>query len=182
MAYRPNATAASLLGFLHRRALTGWDAFQLAGATIGPFWSLTRSQVYRELSRMEEHGLVVAGEEGPRDRRPYSITDAGRRAFREWAAEVPSDATIRMPMLLAVALGDAIDDDVLAGHLADRRADHEARLADYEQAWQAGGTEADDRYARATLAFGLAHQRAVVDWFDTLPDILGPAFDTDARA
>ena len=44
-----NPTAASLLGFLHQGPMTGWDLAQTVEATIGDFWNVTRSQVYREL-------------------------------------------------------------------------------------------------------------------------------------
>ena len=85
MTARPlNATAASLLGFLHEGPKTGWDLVATAQDRIGKFWSLTTSQVYRELAAMETAGLIVAGEKGPRDRKPYSLTDAGRRAFADW--------------------------------------------------------------------------------------------------
>mgnify|MGYP003290276216 CR=1 FL=1 len=84
MAGRPlNATAASLLGFLHEGPKTGWDLVTTAQERIGKFWSLTTSQVYRELSAMERDGLIEAGETGPRARKPYALTDDGRRAFAD---------------------------------------------------------------------------------------------------
>ena len=54
----------------------------MAQDRIGNFWTLTQSQVYRELARMTEDGLVTVGVPGPRDRKPYTITDAGRTASR----------------------------------------------------------------------------------------------------
>lgn len=169
-----NPTAASLLGFLHDGPQTGWDLSQVAEATIGAFWSLTRSQVYRELSRMEEDGLVAAGTPGRRDRRPYDLTDRGREAFRAWAAQTPRDETIRFPLLLAVALGRHADPDVLADHLAAHRDRHADRLEAYDQAWAAATASTDpDAHAMATLDFGRSYERMVVDWFDRLPDVLG---------
>lgn len=87
MSGRPlNATAASLLGFLHEGSMTGWDMVATAQQRIGSFWTLTQSQVYRELATMARSGLVEAGPPGPRERKPYSITAAGRAAFAEWIA------------------------------------------------------------------------------------------------
>ena len=74
-----NATAASLLGFLHERPMSGWDLVATAQALIGDFWTLTRSQVYRELAAMETADLIVAGTAGPGGRRPWP---AGRRGGR----------------------------------------------------------------------------------------------------
>lgn len=56
--------------------MTGWDLVAAAQERIGDFWSLTRSQVYRELRRMADDGLVRAGPRGRRDRRRYELTDA----------------------------------------------------------------------------------------------------------
>ncbi len=78
-----NATAGSLLGFLHEGPMTGYDLVAVARNRIGDFWSLTQSQVYRELAAMAEDGLVAAGQRGRRDRRPYELTDAGRAAFKD---------------------------------------------------------------------------------------------------
>ncbi len=175
MTARPlNATAASLLGFLHDRPMTGWDLVVTAQDRIGDFWSLTQSQVYRELAAMAAAGLVRAGERGRRDRQPYAITDAGRAAFAEWVAREPGPETIRFPLLLSVLFGRHLPPGRLAEHLHRHRAAHAARLADYERQHAdlpPGAAEAEP-YAVATLDFGLAYERAVLTWFDALPAAL----------
>jgi DNA-binding PadR family transcriptional regulator len=176
--YQLNATAASLLGFLHDGPLTGWDLLQTAQREIGDFWSLTQSQVYRELAAMSEAGLVEAGERGRRERRPYSLTESGRAAFAEWVNRPPGPETIRFPLLLAVLFGRHLPAGRLAGFLEAHRKVHAARLADYERqhrdAVAAGAAQAAP-YALATLEFGLAYERAVLDWFERLPGAISPA-------
>ena len=113
-----NATAASLLGFLHEGPMTGWDLVATAQRRIGDFWSLTQSQVYRELSAMAAAGLVEAGERGARDRRPYAITDAGRKAFAEWIDREPGPELIRFPLLLTVMFGRHVAPGRLTGFVA----------------------------------------------------------------
>ncbi|MGW5666696.1 PadR family transcriptional regulator [Micromonospora sp. NPDC003776] len=171
-----NATAASLLGFLHEGPMTGWDLVEYAQQRIGAFWSLTQSQVYRELTAMASAGLVRAGERGRRDRQPYEITEAGRAAFAEWAAKPPAAETIRFPLLLTVLFGRHLPAERLAEYLAGHRTAHAARLAEYEQVAAALPAEADeiDPYSVATLRFGLAYERAVLEWFDALPGPLRP--------
>lgn len=168
-----NATAASLLGFLHHGPMSGWDLAATAETVIGDFWSLTRSQVYRELASMADAGLVEAGERGRRDRQPYAITAAGRAAFAEWIDREPGSETIRFPLLLTVSFGRHLPPERLAAFLSAHRAAHEQRLAGYEQqralAEASGGA---DGYAMATLDFGLAYERAVLGWFDRLPELM----------
>jgi DNA-binding PadR family transcriptional regulator len=169
-----NATAASLLGFLHSGPKTGWDLVATAERAIGDFWSITQSQVYRELAAMSEAGLVEAGELGTRARRPYSLTEAGRQAFATWVAQPPGEELIRFPLLLTVVFGAHIPPDVLAAHVAHHRAIHAKRLVRYESARSAADVasagQAPDRYALAALDFGLHYERAVLDWFDALPE------------
>jgi DNA-binding PadR family transcriptional regulator len=169
-----NATAASLLGFLHSGPLTGWDLVEVARAEIGDFWSLTQSQVYRELAAMATAGLVEAGERGPRDRRPYSITDAGRRAFAEWTAREPGPEIIRFPLLLTVLFGRHLAPERLAEIVASHRAVHAQRLATYQEIKSALPEEAEaaEPYRVATLSFGVRYEQAVLDWFDELPDAI----------
>jgi DNA-binding PadR family transcriptional regulator len=167
-----NATAASLLGFLHNGPLTGWDLVQTAEREIGDFWSLTQSQVYRELAAMAEAGLVEAGERGLRDRRPYALTEAGRAAFAEWVRREPGQESIRFPLLLAVLFGRHVPAEQLEGLLARHRSVHAERLAGYQHQHRgavAAGARESEPYAIATLEFGIAYERAVLDWFDRLP-------------
>ncbi|HEY2947420.1 MAG TPA: PadR family transcriptional regulator [Micromonosporaceae bacterium] len=163
-----NATAASLLGFLHDGPLTGWDLVAVAERRIGDFWSLTQSQVYRELAAMADAGLVEAGERGRRDRRPYTITPAGRAAFAAWVDREPGPETIRFPLLLTVLFGRHVDAERLATFVARHRTVHAERLAGYER--DRTGPATADPYSAATLEFGIAYERAVLAWFDALPE------------
>ncbi len=172
MTGRPlNATAASLLGFLHSGPKTGWDLVATAEREIGDFWSITQSQVYRELSAMARLGLVEAGERGARDRQPYTITDAGRAAFAAWVDQPPGAEIIRFPLLLTVLFGAHIPAETLATHVAQHRTLHDERLAGYERnlAKIARMPNPPSAYSMAALDFGVRYERAVLSWFDALP-------------
>lgn len=170
---RLNATAAALLGLLHDGPMTGWDLMALAQERIGEFWSLTRSQVYRELTALAGAGLVTAGAVGPRDRRPFQLTAAGRAAFSEWLEAEPGEDQVRIPLLLTLAFADHLPADRLEEIVAEQRRVHEGRLTRYRTFAAAppdGGAPSPARLA--TLAFGLRHEEAVLGWFDDLPAVL----------
>jgi DNA-binding PadR family transcriptional regulator len=150
--------------------MSGYDLAATAERRIGDFWSLTQSQVYRELAWMAAAGLVTAGERGNRDRRPYSLTDAGRDAFAEWVDRSPGPETIRHPLLLTVSFGRHVPADRLAAYLRQHHEAHAERLRGYEaEASALARDQGADPYRAATLAFGLAYERAVMDWFAGLP-------------
>ena len=127
-----NPTAASLLGLLHEREMSGYELAATAQHVIGDFWTLTRSQVYRELAWMAADGLVTAGERGARDRVAYTLTDAGREAFAGWIVRPPGPETIRHPLLLTLSFGRHVPPERLAAFLRAHREAHRERLLAYE--------------------------------------------------
>ena len=44
-----NPTSASLLGFLYWRPMSGGEIVSAVEESVGHFWNVTRSQIYREL-------------------------------------------------------------------------------------------------------------------------------------
>jgi DNA-binding PadR family transcriptional regulator len=164
-----NPTAASLLGFLHARPLSGYDLLRIVQGSIGYFWNVTRSHLYREMHSLEERGLVEAGAvAGPRDRRPFTLTPAGRAAFAAWITEEPGEELIRFPLMITVFFGDHLPDARLDEMVSARRRQHAERLAEYRRI-ERRLVAAGDRHRLATLRFGISYEEAALRWFDARP-------------
>ena len=160
-----NATAASILGFLENEPMTGWDLAAQIEDIIGDFWNVTRSQIYRELKVLAEQGLVASMKTGPRDRQPYKLTEAGRRAFRRWIAQPPGPPNMRLPLVLQVFFADALEPGELQRSLTALRAYHEGRLAVYrgfEERVKKGSGQLD------ALRLGIMFQRTMITWIESL--------------
>src|SRR5690349_25179901 len=95
-----NATAAALLGLLHSGPMTGGQLVAAANERFGAFFSVTRSQVYRELPALTAAGLLERGEQGPRASQQYVLTAQGKRAFRTWVAAGRGADSLRSPLVL----------------------------------------------------------------------------------
>jgi|SRR5438067_7159577 len=162
-----NPTAASLLGYLDLGPLTGWDLDQWVRSSIGNFWNVTRSQIYRELRTLTELGYVEAGEAGRRDRVPYTITEAGRAAFREWIAQPPPPDVIRSRLLLTVFFGHHLPPDRLREIVSTERKRHDAELARYREMQKSIGTTG---FPAATLKMGVAYEEATSAWLAELEE------------
>lgn len=84
------ATSYVLLGLLDDAARSAYELAAFADSSIAHFWPVPRSQLYRELQRLEEIGLVsgtaIAQQRRP-DKRVFELTAAGRQALREWLDE-----------------------------------------------------------------------------------------------
>lgn len=163
-----NATAASLLGFLHNGPMTGWDLHATAEACIGGFWTVTRSQVYRELTALASRGFVEQGSVGARAQKPFTITADGRAAFATWIDREPGEANIRHPLLLTIAFGAHLTPARRAEILREHRRRHEEVLAGYRQQWEESEAHRSV-FDSATLDFGIRYEQATLDWFDALP-------------
>ena len=163
-----NSTAASLLGFLESYGpMSGYDIVGMVEGSIGYFWNVTRSQVYRELNRLAEAELVEMGESGARARRPYTITGAGRRAFLNWLALPPGPDIIRLPFLLRYFFGQHLDPQTLRAFVDLHRPQHEQRLHYFQSLIP---KLLDEQPFMAHVAqLGVAYEETMLAWFDTIP-------------
>src|SRR5215471_5570694 len=147
-----NATAAALLGLLHEGPMTGGQLMAAAEKRLGSYWSMTRSQVYRELPVLAEAGYVRLGKPGPRASQPYSITPAGKRAFARWMAGEPGREIVRNPIALRAAFGKYQSGNQLKSAYERATAFHNSALAEARETvreLKRGG----DEHAAAALEF-----------------------------
>jgi DNA-binding PadR family transcriptional regulator len=171
---RLNATAGALLGLLRDGPRSGYDLVAAAELMIGGFWTITRSQVYRELAALADRGLLEKGQVGPRDRQPFSLTEAGREAFRRWVNTSPEPENLRIPLLLRLTFADAIDPGQLRDMLAAHRTAHAQRLSEYRAMDQEFVSQGASDEQRVTLSFGISYEEAVLRWFEALPASMKP--------
>jgi DNA-binding PadR family transcriptional regulator len=146
--------------------MSGWELAQAVQATIGNFWNVTRSQIYRELGRLAARGLVEPGEAGPRGRRRYRITSSGQEAFAQWIRREPGPELIRFPLLLTLFFADRVPPEDLARFVEAHRRRHEERLAFYRDLLE--GSPVDSPRVQ-TLRFGIAYEETFLKWLDGLP-------------
>jgi DNA-binding PadR family transcriptional regulator len=148
--------------------MTGGQLMAAAEKRLGPYWSMTRSQVYRELPSLADQGYVKLGKPGPRASQPYSITAAGKRAFVRWLGEPPGRDTVRNPTALRVAFGTQHPAGRLRELLSDANEYHAEGLASArEQAKEA--KKAGDEYGAAALEFAVAYHKAALSWLKAAP-------------
>jgi DNA-binding PadR family transcriptional regulator len=79
-------TARVILGMVRLGKRTGYDIKQLVDVSARFFWTTSYGQIYPELKRLEEAGLISGESEptGGRSRTVYSMTSAGEAALDEW--------------------------------------------------------------------------------------------------
>jgi DNA-binding PadR family transcriptional regulator len=160
-----NATAAALLGLLHNGPMTGGQLVATAGEQYGSFFSVTRSQVYRELPGLAEAGLLKLGKQGPRASQQYAITAAGRRAFKAWLIGGGGSDALRSPLVLRLLSAATLTPRQRVELIDGSRAAYTDRLT---SARAVARGEADP-YRKAVADFAVAHLRAMIKLLDSIP-------------
>jgi DNA-binding PadR family transcriptional regulator len=160
-----NSTAAALLGLLHTGPMTGGQLVAAAAERFGSFFSVTRSQVYRELPVLADAGLLELGTLGPRASQQYVITAAGRRSFKAWLNDSAGADALRSPLVLRL---------LHAGSLTVRQRGELVRVsreayAERLTAARAAARGERDPYRKAVADFVVAHVRAMLKLLDAVP-------------
>lgn len=160
-----NATAAALLGLLHTGPMTGGQLMAAATDRFGDFFSVTRSQVYRELPALAEAGLLRLGKKGPRSSQQYAVTAAGKRAFTAWLVNGGGADSLRSPLVLRVLHAGSMTAAQRAELVEGTKDQYAEQLAVARKT--ARGE--DDPYRKAVADFTVAHARAMVKLLESVP-------------
>jgi PadR family transcriptional regulator, regulatory protein AphA len=115
----------ALLGYLSSAPGSGYDLMQQLQGGLGWFWSASHSQIYPELKRLEEAGLVEGADTtvGEKlEKRVYAITDEGRAALTTWASGPPVYRPNRDPERLQLIFSDLASAEEIRRHLEAHRA------------------------------------------------------------
>jgi PadR family transcriptional regulator AphA len=85
-------TGRVILGMITLGRRSGYEIKQLVDKSTRHFWAASYGQIYPELRRLEEEGLIRGRPEpsGARPRTAYDLTAQGEEALRGWLAS-PAD-------------------------------------------------------------------------------------------
>lgn len=142
-------------------------------------WPATQSQLYGELNKLADAGLIEAAELGPRGRKEYAITDAGRAELRRWMTSPQEDPAFRSAKLLRVFLLDQLAPDQAGRYLTALRANADREHQRYAQMRDSNVWPEDDEafFARAALENGLRFTQMEADWASWVLDELDKRTD-----
>jgi DNA-binding PadR family transcriptional regulator len=124
------AVTPVVLGLLAHAPMSGYDVKAVVDRSTRFFWAASYGQIYPELRRLEEAGLIH-GEDAPngaRGRRVYELTDAGRQALEDWLHGPDTTIEYRDESLLRLFFADVLPRDEALGLLEARKRGHEQYL------------------------------------------------------
>jgi PadR family transcriptional regulator, regulatory protein AphA len=163
-------TAYVILGMIQLGKRTGYEIKGLVDISTRFFWAASYGQIYPELARLEELGLV-RGERDPEDarrRKSYELTDEGRRALRDWLTSgEPLHLELRHEGMLKLFFSDVLSPEEQRERLREMRAAHAqvaAQLRSIEPEVRAAREERDRQCPYRVLQLGIEYEDFLVDW------------------
>lgn len=154
------------LGLLAQHPGSGYDLLKRFEVSMANVWPATQSQLYGELNKLADDGLIEVTAIGARGRKEYRVTEDGRAELLDWISR-PRDATpIRRPDVLRVFLLGEMPVNEARAYVEGVAAVADATLSRYEELrdqvpWDDCPA---DFYARAALEYGLRSAAMEADW------------------
>lgn len=150
-----------LLGLLAGKPMSGYELTQTFDSSLSFVWSASHSQIYPELGRLLEDGLIRQVESGPRGRKTYAITPKGRREIRTWLLESEPDRSNRSESSLRFFFLWQLDPEEAEHLLHKEREYHRLVLERYTQMARGG---VDAPWGPLPLQLGITYERAMLRW------------------
>jgi DNA-binding PadR family transcriptional regulator len=170
-----SATAKVILGMLAARPRSGYEIKQLVDNSARFFWAASYGQIYPELRRLEDAGLIAGtnAPQGARQRTVFKLTAKGRQAAEEWIRREPQVFELRDEGLLELFFAGSIDPrraPDIARERAARAGATAAVLSRLEEGIEGKGQEGDDYSpdpgSLTVLRYGIELNEWAAAWFE----------------
>jgi PadR family transcriptional regulator, regulatory protein AphA len=155
-------TAYVILGMLSWRPMSGYDIKAVVDRSTRFFWAASYGQIYPELRRLADAGLIEgeARPQGGRRRTVYKLTASGGKRLREWLRTEPETFELRDEGLLKLFFASAAPESAV-GALAAKRQYHLDKLEQLRGIERAGTATG---FAHKVLRYGIEHSEWTARW------------------
>ncbi|HXR30141.1 MAG TPA: PadR family transcriptional regulator [Solirubrobacterales bacterium] len=173
-------TAYVILGMVRHEPRSGYEIKALVDKTTRFFWAASYGQIYPELKRLSETGLVegVDSPRGERKRTVYAITAEGKAVLVDWLRTPPETIEMREEGLLKLFFSGVLSPEEAAETLRAmhaRRQTIAAQLRAIEPAAQQKSKRGDP-YPLMVLQAGVEFNEWFADWCERMENrLLGSA-------
>ncbi|WP_455542470.1 PadR family transcriptional regulator [Intestinibacter sp.] len=127
----------AILGLMNQKQMTGYDLTKQFESTLNEFWHAKHSQIYPELKKLTEEGLIEYHTEisgSSLKKKVYSITENGKKDLHTWLLKsVPLTHTPKDEFRLKVFFFSNLKTEEELMHLQTQLSQHEDRLQHLRQ-------------------------------------------------
>jgi len=166
----------ALLGALADQPRTGYALLKHFEQSFAYAWPASHSQIYPELARLLEDGLIEQTGSGARNSKTYSVTDRGLADIRRWLRESEPDRRVRSDAALRTFFLWLLEPAEAAGRLEDERTYWQGVLDEFFRIQdEPTGDDKKSRTFRIALEGGIAGVEARLTWLEkTIAEIRSP--------
>jgi DNA-binding PadR family transcriptional regulator len=162
-------TAYVILGMVSREPRSGYEIKAVVDETTRFFWAASYGQIYPELKRLSEAGLVegIDASRGERKRSVYAITADGEKELKEWLRKAPATSEMREEGLLKLFFAGVLPPEEAVATLRamrEQRLGLAARLRDMEPKALAK----EDPFPLMVLRGGIEFNEWFADWCERM--------------
>ena len=164
-----SATAYVILGMVSKEARSGYEIKGVVDNTTRFFWAASYGQIYPELKRLAEAGLVEGTDSptGGRRRTVYGITATGEVELKDWLRQPPETYEMREEGLLKLFFANVLPPEEAVPILRAMRA-HRLAAAEQLRAMKPGAREKDDPFPLMVLQGGIEFTEWFADWCERM--------------
>ena len=162
-------TAYVILGFVRNEPRSGYEIKALVDNSTRFFWAASYGQIYPELKRLSEMGLLVGSDvpTGGRKRTVYEITADGEEELRAWLRQSPQTFEMRDEGLLKLFFANALPREEALEIVRTMRAQRLAMNERLRAIEQLKG-EIEDPFPMIVLQGGLEFTEWFAEWCERM--------------
>lgn len=171
----------AILGLVNRDALSGYDITKAFSDSLSKFWEAKHSQIYPELRRLMDEGLVeytVAIHGEKLEKKLYTITEKGQTELTQWLTTpeplepVPKDA-----FRLKIYFGENLEQEQMAAVLKSQLMEYQARLAILETSFATFAESPPEKFTPEFSEYllikgGIFRDNAYINWLRECAELL----------
>jgi PadR family transcriptional regulator, regulatory protein AphA len=175
-----SATAYVILGMVRKEPRSGYEIKALVDESTRFFWAASYGQIYPELRRLSEAGLIAGSESptGGRKRTVYEITADGEEELKAWLRQPAQTFEMRDEGLLKLFFAGALPRDEAVEILRTMRAHRLAGNAQLRAIEETkGGVE--DPFPLIVLRGGIEFTQWFADWCERMEQQILAAADEE---
>lgn len=178
------ALVHAILAVLVDCPCSGYDLRKRFEGSVGFFWKASFQQIYRELTKLEDQGLLhsqTVQQDNRPDKKIYSVTEAGQQYLSEWIAQSSEVSPFRDDLLVKVFAGAVVPRSTLLAELEQHRQQHLEQLSVYRAIEQRHFQDLDTvstnhKFHYLTLRHGIRYETEWLDWCDEVMQFLRDNF------
>jgi PadR family transcriptional regulator, regulatory protein AphA len=174
-------TAYVILGMVSREARSGYEIKALVDNTTRFFWAASYGQIYPELRKLSEAGLLEGSDSprGERKRTVYAITADGEEELKAWLRRPPETFEMREEGLLKLFFAGVLEPAeaaVTLREMGEYRRGVSERLRALEPMAREKEEEKHDPFPLMVLRGGIEFNEWFADWCERMGErVLQPA-------